>query len=42
MIDHQNVGENYIVFASDTALDLPDAIPFDEDFLGDVLHDESL
>lgn len=42
VIDHQNVGENYIVFASDTALDLPDAIPFDEDFLGDVLHDESL
>lgn len=42
VIDHQNVGENYIVFASDTTLDLPDAIPFDEDFLGDVLHDESL
>lgn len=42
VVDHQNVGENYIVFASDTALDLPDAIPFDEDFLGDVLHDETL
>lgn len=42
VVDHQNVGENYIVFASDAPLDLPDAIPFDEDFLGDVLHDETL
>lgn len=42
VVDHQNVGENYIVFASDTALDLPDAIPFDEDFLGDALHDSTL
>ena len=42
VVDHQNVGENYIVFASDTALDLPDAIPFDEDFLGEVLRDKAL
>jgi spermidine synthase len=42
VVDHQNVGENYIVFASDAPLDLPDAIPFDEDFLGDALHDDTL
>ena len=42
VVDHQNVGENYIVFASDAALDLPDAIPFDEDFLGEVLRDKAL
>ncbi len=42
VIDRQNVGENYIVFASGNALDLPDAIPFDETFLGDVLRDGAL
>lgn len=42
VIDHQNVGENYIVFASDAPLNLPDAIPFDKDFLGDALHDDVL
>lgn len=42
VVDHQNVGENYIVFASDAPLDLPDAIPFEEDFLGDALHDSTL
>lgn len=42
VVDHQNVGENYIVFASDDALDLPDAIPFDDDFLGEALRDASL
>ncbi|MCI6547436.1 MAG: fused MFS/spermidine synthase [Coriobacteriaceae bacterium] len=39
--DRQNVGENYIVFSSDAALDLPDAIPFDDGFLGDALRDEA-
>ena len=42
VVDHQNVGENYIVFASDAPLDLPDAIPFEEDFLGDALYDSTL
>ena len=29
--------DNYLVVASDTPFDLPDAIPYDEDFLGPVL-----
>lgn len=37
--DELNAGENFIIFASDAPLDLPDAIPFDSDFLGEVLHD---
>lgn len=31
--------DNYLVVASDAPLDLPDAIPFDADFPGPVLHD---
>ena len=31
--------DNYLLVASDAPIDLPDAIPFDEDFLGDVLLD---
>ncbi len=42
VVDHRNVGENYIVFAADDALDLPDAVPFDNDFLGVELHDDEL
>lgn len=38
--DERNAGENYMVFASDHPLSVADAIPFDEDFLGEALHDE--
>ena len=31
--------DNYLVVASDAPLSLPDAIPYDEDFLGPVLRD---
>lgn len=31
--------DNYLLVASDAPIDLPDAIPFDEGFLGDVLFD---
>ena len=31
--------DNYLLVASDAPIGLPDAIPFDEDFLGDVLFD---
>lgn len=31
--------DNYLLVASDAPIDLPDAIPFDDDFLGDVLFD---
>lgn len=38
--DDDHAGEdNYLVAASDGPLDLPDAIPFDADFLGPVLLD---
>lgn len=37
--DSHAVEDNYLLVASDTPIDLPDAIPFDEDFLGDVLFD---
>lgn len=38
--DDQHAEEdNYLVAASDASLGLPDAIPFDEDFLGTVLRD---
>lgn len=32
--------DNYLLVASDAPVDLTDAIPFDEDFLGEVLLDE--
>lgn len=32
--------DNYVVVAADRALDLPDAIPFDDDFLGSPLFNE--
>lgn len=32
--------DNYLVVASDSELGLPDAIPYDETFLGEVLFDE--
>lgn len=38
--DERNAGENYLVFASGHPLALSDAIPFDEDFPGEPLHDE--
>ncbi len=38
--DERNEGENYMVFASDHPLSVTDAIPFDNDFLGEPLHDE--
>mgnify|MGYP001036570868 CR=1 FL=1 len=31
--------DNYLVVASDGPLGLPDAIPYDSSFLGDVLYD---
>lgn len=37
--DSHAAEDNYLLVASDTPIDLPDAIPFDEDFLGDVLFD---
>lgn len=37
--DFHAAEDNYLLVASDTPIDLPDAIPFDEDFLGDVLFD---
>ena len=33
--------DNYLLVASDDPLDLSDAIPYDEDFLGEVLLDEA-
>ena len=33
--------DNYLLIAGDVPIDLPDAIPFDEDFLGEVLLDEA-
>ena len=33
--------DNYLLIAGDAPIDLPDAIPFDEDFLGEVLLDEA-
>ena len=37
--DSHAAEDNYLLVASDAPIDLPDAIPFDEDFLGDVLFD---
>lgn len=37
--DSHAAEDNYLLVASDTPIDLPDAIPFDEAFLGDVLFD---
>lgn len=37
--DSHAAEDNYLLVASDIPIDLPDAIPFDEDFLGDVLFD---
>ena len=31
--------DNYLLIASDAAYDFPAAIPYDRDFLGDILHD---
>ena len=41
--DEEHAGEdNYLVVASDGALGLPDAIPYDADFLGEVLLDVTI
>ena len=37
--DSHAAEDNYLLVASDAPIDFPDAIPFDEDFLGDVLFD---
>ena len=37
--DSHAAEDNYLLVASDAPIDLPDAIPFDDDFLGDVLFD---
>lgn len=37
--DLHSSDDNYLVVASDRPLDLPDAIPYDADFLGEVLRD---
>ena len=37
--DSHAAEDNYLLVAYDAPIDLPDAIPFDEDFLGDVLFD---
>lgn len=34
--------DNFLVVASDSELKLKDAIPFDDEFLGDVLHDSDV
>ena len=41
--DEEHAGEdNYLVVASDGELGLSDAIPYDEDFLGEVLLDVTI
>ena len=37
--DSHAAEDNYLLVASDAPIALPDAIPFDDDFLGDVLFD---
>lgn len=34
--------DNYLIIASDTALEIAGALPFDDDFLGVVMHDEDV
>lgn len=34
--------DNYLLVGSDTDLDIADALPVDDDFLGSVMHDEAL
>ena len=38
--DEHAAEDNYLVVASDASIDLPDAIPYDAEFLGTVLMDE--